>query len=68
MHGPVPASRHRISIWIGAVQPRMMQLIGRLGDGWVIPLSTYISKDEVKVTQHLIDAAAQESGRSPDSI
>src|SRR2546425_513877 len=64
--GPSPS--HEISFWIGATQPKMFGLIGRLGDGWVIPLNTYISFDEIRAGQRLIDAAARESGRSPDSI
>ena len=35
---------------VGAIKPRMLQLIGRLGDGWVIPLSAYLSKDEIKAS------------------
>src|ERR671923_117292 len=31
--GPPPA--HPIEIWVGAYKPRMLNLIGRLADGWV---------------------------------
>src|SRR4051812_48247085 len=31
--GPQPA--HDIGIWLGAVGPRMLALVGRLADGWV---------------------------------
>ena len=31
--GPVPA--HDIPIWIGALKPRMLRLVGRKGDGWL---------------------------------
>lgn len=63
-----PSPHHRIGFWIGATQPKMLGLIGRVGDGWVIPLNTYISFDEIRTAQRMIDAAAKESGRSPDSI
>lgn len=63
-----PSPHHNIGIWIGATRPRMMELIGRSGDGWVIPLSTYMSADEVKAAQQLINTAAKRSGRKPDSI
>jgi alkanesulfonate monooxygenase SsuD/methylene tetrahydromethanopterin reductase-like flavin-dependent oxidoreductase (luciferase family) len=64
--GPSPS--HNIGIWLGATQPRMMELIGRSGDGWVIPLRTYMSADEIKAAQQLINNAAEKSGRSPNSV
>jgi len=64
--GPSPA--HKMSIWSGAVGPRMMRLIGRLTDGWVIPLSTYMSTAEIRSRQQLIDESARKSKRSPDAI
>ncbi len=63
-----PSPHHNIGIWIGAARPRMMELIGRSGDGWVIPLSSYMSTEEIKASQQLINAAAEKSGRSLDSI
>src|SRR2546427_9255263 len=63
-----PSPYHRISIWTGATGPRMMRLIGRLTDGWVNPLSTYTSSDEVMGRPRLIDEAAKKDGRSPESI
>ena len=63
-----PSPYHRISIWTGGVGPRMMRLIGRLTDGWVNPLSTYTSSDEIRGRQRLIDESAKKNGRSPESI
>jgi alkanesulfonate monooxygenase SsuD/methylene tetrahydromethanopterin reductase-like flavin-dependent oxidoreductase (luciferase family) len=63
-----PSPYHRVSIWTGAVGPRMMRLIGRLTDGWVNPLSTYTSSDEIKGRQRLIDESAKKNGRLPESI
>ncbi len=63
-----PSPPHNIGIWVGAFRPRMMQLIGRSGDGWVTPLSTYIAADEIKLSQQLINDAAKKNGRSPNSI
>src|SRR5690606_21059573 len=31
--GPLPA--HGVSIWLGALKPRMLKLIGRKADGWL---------------------------------
>lgn len=64
--GPSPS--HQISIWTGAFGPRMMELIGRLSDGWVSPLSTYTSNDETRTRQRQIDESAKKNGRSPTSI
>ena len=63
-----PSPYHQISIWTGAFGPRMMEVIGRLSDGWVSPLSTYTSSDETKVRQRQIDESAKNNGRSPGSI
>jgi alkanesulfonate monooxygenase SsuD/methylene tetrahydromethanopterin reductase-like flavin-dependent oxidoreductase (luciferase family) len=63
-----PSPHHSIGIWLGATRPRMMELIGRSGDGWVIPLSSYMSPDEIRAAQQLINAAAKKNGRSPDAI
>ena len=46
----------------------MLDLLGRIGDGWVIPLNTYMSSEEIKACQWLIDTSAKKSGRPPDSI
>jgi len=46
----------------------MMELIGRSGDGWVIPLSSYMSNDQIRASQQLINVAAKKNGRSLDSI
>ena len=63
-----PSPYHNIGIWIGATRPKMMELIGRSGDGWVIPLTSYMSSDEIRAAQQLINAAGKKSGRSPESI
>ncbi|SRR5579864_25486 len=63
-----PSPHHKMSIWSGAFGPGMMRLIGRLTDGWVIPLTTYISTADVKARQQTIDESAKKNNRSPDSI
>lgn len=63
-----PSPYHKISIWTGAFGPRMMGVIGKLTDGWVAPLSTYMSGDEIKVRQRLIDESAKRNSRPPESI
>ncbi len=62
--GPAPA--HRIGIWLGAVGPRMLDLLGRKADGWIAPIATgYETKPPA---QDRVDAAARGAGRDPAAI
>jgi alkanesulfonate monooxygenase SsuD/methylene tetrahydromethanopterin reductase-like flavin-dependent oxidoreductase (luciferase family) len=62
--GPAPA--HRIGIWLGALRPRMLDLLGRKADGWVAPLGTgYETKAEA---QNRIDAGTRAAGREPTDV
>ncbi len=63
--GPLPA--HDIPLWVGAMKPRMLRLIGRKADGWVATLS-YLQPGQLAEGNRLIDAAAQRAGRDPREI
>jgi alkanesulfonate monooxygenase SsuD/methylene tetrahydromethanopterin reductase-like flavin-dependent oxidoreductase (luciferase family) len=63
--GPVPA--HQIGIWIGAYGPKMLNLTGRLGDGWV-PSSSYAPISKLREMQERLDEGAVSEGRDPASI
>jgi alkanesulfonate monooxygenase SsuD/methylene tetrahydromethanopterin reductase-like flavin-dependent oxidoreductase (luciferase family) len=63
--GPVPA--HPIGIWVGAVKPRMLSLIGRTADGWV-PSLGYLQPSDLAEGNKRIDEAATAAGRDPKSI
>jgi alkanesulfonate monooxygenase SsuD/methylene tetrahydromethanopterin reductase-like flavin-dependent oxidoreductase (luciferase family) len=63
--GPVPA--HPIGIWLGALGPRMLNLTGRLADGWV-PSSSYVPPAKLPEMQARIDEGAAEAGRAPSAI
>jgi alkanesulfonate monooxygenase SsuD/methylene tetrahydromethanopterin reductase-like flavin-dependent oxidoreductase (luciferase family) len=63
--GPPPA--HRIEIWLGAYQPRMLRLTGRLADGW-IPSFGYMKPDALPEAQRRIDEAAEKAGRDPAQV
>ncbi|MFD2473339.1 LLM class flavin-dependent oxidoreductase [Amycolatopsis silviterrae] len=63
--GPFPA--HRMEIWLGALGPRMLRLIGRTADGW-LPSMTRIPPDRLPAANALIDEAARKAGRSPGEI
>jgi alkanesulfonate monooxygenase SsuD/methylene tetrahydromethanopterin reductase-like flavin-dependent oxidoreductase (luciferase family) len=63
--GPPPA--HPIGLWLGALRPRSLELLGRRADGWV-PSLTY-APPEVAAGMHArIDEAATEAGRDPATI
>ncbi len=55
--GPVPA--HPIGIWVGAYKPKMVNLIGRVADGWV-PSLGYIAPDKIVEMQARIDDAVSQ--------
>jgi len=63
--GPVP--QHPIGIWLGAYKPRMLSLVGRLGDGWV-PSYGYVKEPDLLAGNGRIDQAARAAGREPDAI
>jgi alkanesulfonate monooxygenase SsuD/methylene tetrahydromethanopterin reductase-like flavin-dependent oxidoreductase (luciferase family) len=65
--GPPPA--HPIGIWLGAYGPRMLELTGRLADGWLPSLGgNYLDPADVPSRQASIDAAARAAGRDPAQI
>jgi hemerythrin-like domain-containing protein len=63
--GPFPA--HPIGLWIGSYKRRMLELTGRLGDGWV-PSSAYAAPSELAGMSAIIDAAAERAGREPADV
>ncbi|MEA2509265.1 MAG: hypothetical protein QOG21_1347 [Actinomycetota bacterium] len=60
--GPAPA--HNIGIWVGGYKRRMLQLIGREGDGW-LPSLPYLEPGDLAAGNAVIDDAAAEAGRAP---
>ena len=63
--GPLPA--HPIGMWLGAYKPRMLSLVGRLGDGWV-PSFGYLKPPDLLEANLRIDEAATAAGRDPRVI
>jgi alkanesulfonate monooxygenase SsuD/methylene tetrahydromethanopterin reductase-like flavin-dependent oxidoreductase (luciferase family) len=64
---PGPAPAHPIGIWLGVLGPRMLELTGRLADGWV-PSSSYASPERLPEMHDRIDAGVAAAGRSPADI
>src|ERR1700737_3081430 len=65
LRGPAPV--HDISIWVGAFKPRMLRLVGRLGDGW-LPTLGGLKPGDLATGNAIIDAAAAGAGREPHAI
>jgi alkanesulfonate monooxygenase SsuD/methylene tetrahydromethanopterin reductase-like flavin-dependent oxidoreductase (luciferase family) len=63
--GPPPA--HEIGIWIGAAKPRMLDLTGRLADGWV-PSYGGAPPEAIPEMARRIDEGATRAGRDPSAI
>lgn len=63
---PGPAPAHRIGIWLGAIGPRMLDLLGRRADGWIAPLANGF--ESKPAAQDRIDRAAVAAGRKPTDV
>jgi alkanesulfonate monooxygenase SsuD/methylene tetrahydromethanopterin reductase-like flavin-dependent oxidoreductase (luciferase family) len=63
--GPFPV--HPVGIWLGAYKRRMLQLTGRVADGW-LPSSPYAPPEELAAMNRIIDDAAAEAGRAPVDV
>jgi alkanesulfonate monooxygenase SsuD/methylene tetrahydromethanopterin reductase-like flavin-dependent oxidoreductase (luciferase family) len=64
---PGPHPVHEIGIWVGARGPRMLDLIGRLADGWV-PSMGWATPDRLPEMHGRIDEGAARAGRDPGEI
>lgn len=63
--GPQPA--HDIAIWLGVGGPKMLELTGRVADGWV-PSNSYFPPEALPGMHARIDDAAAAAGRDPAGI
>jgi len=63
--GPAPA--HDLPIWVGALKPRMLRLIGRKADGW-LPSLAYLKPGDLRAGMAVIDESAKQAGRDPREI
>jgi alkanesulfonate monooxygenase SsuD/methylene tetrahydromethanopterin reductase-like flavin-dependent oxidoreductase (luciferase family) len=57
---PGPPTAHRVEIWVGAMSPGAMRLIGRLADGWVPGNGATRVTEFPSLIARMEDAAAQE--------
>ena len=65
--GPRPAPD--IAIWVGAYEPRMLELTGAVADGW-LPTIEYLPHglDSLPELNARIDDAAARAGRAPSDV
>jgi alkanesulfonate monooxygenase SsuD/methylene tetrahydromethanopterin reductase-like flavin-dependent oxidoreductase (luciferase family) len=63
--GPPPA--HQIGIWIGAYKPRMLDLTGRLADGW-LPSIGGAPPEAVPEMAERLEFGAARAGRDPSAV
>jgi alkanesulfonate monooxygenase SsuD/methylene tetrahydromethanopterin reductase-like flavin-dependent oxidoreductase (luciferase family) len=62
-----PAPIHPMEIWVGAVKPRMLRLVGRKADGWLPSLGA-VGVAALREGNAIIDSAARQHGRDPREI
>jgi len=60
-----PAGAAPPPVWLAAHGPRMLELTGRRGDGW---LPTKMAPGQYQASLKTIEAAAREEGRDPGAI
>jgi alkanesulfonate monooxygenase SsuD/methylene tetrahydromethanopterin reductase-like flavin-dependent oxidoreductase (luciferase family)/FAD/FMN-containing dehydrogenase len=63
--GPRPA--HDVAIWVGALKPRMLKLVGRKADAW-LPSLAYLQPGDESRSNAIIDEAASAAGRDPREV
>jgi alkanesulfonate monooxygenase SsuD/methylene tetrahydromethanopterin reductase-like flavin-dependent oxidoreductase (luciferase family) len=64
---PGPPPSHEIGIWIGAYKPRMLDLTGRLADGW-LPSYGGAPPEAIPEMAKRIEEGAARAGRDPAAI
>jgi alkanesulfonate monooxygenase SsuD/methylene tetrahydromethanopterin reductase-like flavin-dependent oxidoreductase (luciferase family) len=64
--GPVPSAP--VEVWMGANQPGMLEVTGRVADGWLAGLSLAVPASDIPRKRAMIDQAALRAGRDPSSI
>ena len=64
---PGPAPAHDVAIWVGALKPRMLSLVGRLADGW-LPSMSYLQPGDLTAGGRRVSEAAAQAGRAPGDV
>jgi len=64
---PGPGTTRRIPVWLGALGPRMLRLVGEKADGW-LPSLGRVGLDGLRAGNARIDEAATAVGRDPREV
>jgi alkanesulfonate monooxygenase SsuD/methylene tetrahydromethanopterin reductase-like flavin-dependent oxidoreductase (luciferase family) len=64
---PGPAPLHPIRIWVGAIGPRMLRLVGHKADG-ILTSITYVPPERLNWVNDQIDEGAAAAGREPETV
>ncbi len=64
--GPAPA--HNIGIWVGALKPRLLRMVGRIADGWLPSLGYLEGPAALAEMNRHIDEGAAAAGREPSAV
>lgn len=64
---PGPGTTRRIPLWLGALGPRMLRLVGEKADGW-LPSLGRVGLDGLRAGNARIDEAAAAVGRDPREV
>lgn len=69
LHGATttPRPEQPIPIWLGAYGPRMLDLVGRVSDGW-LPSMPFAPPERLRGMRERVVAAAEAAGRDPADI
>jgi alkanesulfonate monooxygenase SsuD/methylene tetrahydromethanopterin reductase-like flavin-dependent oxidoreductase (luciferase family) len=62
-----PRPERSIPVWLGAYGPRMLELTGRLADGW-IPSLFVLGPDQAYAVLDRVRRSAWDAGRDPDRL
>ena len=59
------ASKSRVEVWVAGYGPKALQLIGEVGDGFILQLA---DPDITEWTVEAVRRAASDAGRNPDDV
>ena len=64
--GPVPAAA--VPVWMGSNLPKMLEVTGRVAEGWLAGISLAVPPAEMPQRMAIIDDAALAAGRKPSDV
>jgi alkanesulfonate monooxygenase SsuD/methylene tetrahydromethanopterin reductase-like flavin-dependent oxidoreductase (luciferase family) len=62
-----PRAERPIPVWVGAYGPRMLDLVGRVADGW-LPSMPFAPPERLPGLRDRVRRSAEAAGRDPDGV